>query len=252
MYNANLTADDVRALDKMKDLPAALREQVEQIKKTLPVSVELPREIYEDAQRRAEVQHSTPEQIISQFYRCWIAKSLTCGPYPSTPKGDCLPAEDDKCAHYDCSHRKTVSDAKQMSLQVKLTNLDESNISPIALQSLLEGMKIDASEFRDLACVTDVAFHNFMHNRKCNTQTKINISSAASKISSGEYVTGYDLVTSGILASRLNEYCIRTHTAKTRAAKLIRVGDEAVTAILNKQMPVRYDTVRRFRKFFNI
>ena len=267
MYNVNLTADDVRALDKIKDIPAALREHVEQIKKTLPVSVELPRDFYEDMQRRAVALHSTPELLIVQFCRRWIStnsdtisdmskvgetgnKSVF---YPVTPKADCLLADDDKCAHYDCTHRKEVQLPPIVLSEKEEPHTPAQSVKDDTRQALANIMKereISSAEFAWYVGVSPHTIASFIRGNNIGAALCANIAATVKKIESGELRTN-NFVAECVIPERITKYKKSHNMSNSDIGALIGYSETTVHRLCHG-MPVSNPVYRKVRDFFKI
>lgn len=264
MYNANLSADDIRALDKIKDLPAALREQVDKLKRDIPVAIEVPRDFYEDMQRRAAALHSTPELLIVQFCRRWITKNsdtLTdmskVGEtgnkdifYPVTPKADCSPDEDDRCAHVDCSHRKAVK-------EVPRRNVSHGTQDKFELDNLgkfLEDRKISFSEMSDYSGVSEKIIWSAVNRDAASrmwAKHRDDITAAANMIISGEIVTDWQLVTEGTLFRYVQQFQREHGLKQGECCASLHISGASYRNIKHRA-PIRHDIAKRLRGRFNI
>ena len=263
MYNANLSADDIRALDKIKDLPAALREQVDKLKRDIPVAVEVPRDFYEDMERRAAALHSTPELLIVQFCRRWIttnSDTLTgmnkVGEtgnkgvfYPATPKSDCSPADDDRCAHVDCSHRKTVKEVSRRSI---MRDTEEFQIENLG--KWLDDRKISLQEFSEYSGVDITTISQAIAR---DTLTKMwskhqqDIITAANMIISGEIVTDWQLIKEGTLFRCIQQYQREHGLKQLEACASLRISGSTYRNAKNRA-PIQHCTMKKLRERFNI
>ena len=161
--------------------------------------------------------------------------------------------QDDIAETWITKTTKCTHDSVKPELAAKFDALHNDTFTPQDIAQILAESDIDPVEFGDLCVVTVSTITRFLKGKAVNTQTRAKIAAGAQRVFSGVYAPSRELVTSGALARIIQRYREdNPHNSLYTMAEKCHVGIPTLQSVLNSEMPARYDSVRRIRKFFNV
>lgn len=256
MFNVELSKEDLLALDQ-QNLPESLRAQINELKAQMPVTVEVPRDFYEDMQGRATALNTTPETLIVSFCRRWISVN-------SNAPEDAA-ADDDRCAHYDCSHRKEIelppivlSETEESHIPIQPDAIEQTAISAqpdkdavrVRLKEFLREQNISSPEFAYYVGVSAHTIAAYLRGNNIGIALCNKIVATMDNIDIGEIKTD-NYVAEHVIPKRIQKYKADHNMSNSDIGALFGFSETTVHRLCHGT-PVSTGTYRSVRNFFKI
>lgn len=243
--------EDLLALDGMPGLPESVQNAVDEVKKSRPVAVELPYDFVEDMTSRAERIHATLNDLIVSFCRRWI--SVNGNATTVVPMSEETAADNDRCAHLDCSHRKDVwlspiilSEQEEPHTPAQSVKDDTRH----ALAKLMKEREISSAEFAWYVGVSPHTIAKFIRGGNIGEALCNNINEVIKRIESGELKTN-SAVAECVIPERITKYKKSHNMSNSDIGALIGYSDTTVHRLVHG-MPVSNPVYRKVRDSFKI